>query len=108
MSYILESLARVERSSGGRLPGVDEPTKRLFEFQTVTRTQCSESNRVSYKTDVAPILGLQIPLHAAINKMELEEYKERENKRQRMIESGNLSEVCILLYLFQGTHKQVI
>lgn len=45
LSYLLETVARAERNSGRGLTE-DASVRQLFEFQTITRTECSESKKV--------------------------------------------------------------
>ncbi|CAD7697819.1 unnamed protein product [Ostreobium quekettii] len=63
------------------------PTSSDFKFQLQTRTECQESGHVSYKTEVENMLALKIPLEAATNMDEVEDYKERELKRQKLKEA---------------------
>jgi ubiquitin carboxyl-terminal hydrolase 5/13 len=45
-NHLLDLATRAERAAAGRLPGVDEPTSKLFEFGVETRIQCLKSQRV--------------------------------------------------------------
>jgi len=44
--------------------------------------------QVAYKRDKSTCLGLAIPMEAATNKQEVEEYEERRQKRQKLREEG--------------------
>ena len=70
-------MTRAERGAGARLAqAVQQPTASAFEFGIETRVQCSESGRVSYKRDAPTnVLALNIPMEAAANKSEVEEYQ---------------------------------
>ena len=77
--YLLDIMTRAERGAGARLAqAVQQPTASAFEFGIETRVQCSESGRVSYKRDAPTnVLALNIPMEAAANKSEVEEYQVR-------------------------------
>ncbi|CAN0187122.1 unnamed protein product [Ectocarpus sp. 6 AP-2014] len=86
MQHLLEFMRRSERTSAGRLGGGDgaRETAGLFQFRLVDRLQCQQSGTVKYTTQAADnLLSLQIPVEAAVNKTEVEAYKERLNKRQK-------------------------
>ncbi|KAK9828649.1 hypothetical protein WJX72_001313 [[Myrmecia] bisecta] len=86
--HLLEFMTRAERAAAQRL-GIAEapPTADAFKFEMEDRIQCGESGRVSYKRSVSTLLGLDIPLEAATNKEELEEFQEREAKRAKLKEA---------------------
>lgn len=67
----------------------------MFSFQTEERLFCAESNRVRYKTAESVILELNIPLDMATNKVEVEDYKDRQQKRQKLKESGADAEILM-------------
>lgn len=48
--------------------------------------QCLESGRVSYKTTASLLLPLFVPMEAATNQAAVQDYKEREAKRQKLRE----------------------
>eukprot|EP00752_Nemacystus_decipiens_P002407 g2270.t1 len=86
MQHLLEFMRRSERSSAGRLGGGEAAvnTASLFQFKLVDRLQCQQSGTVKYTPQAADnLLSLQIPVEAAVNKNEVEAYKERVKKRQK-------------------------
>jgi len=88
--HLLALLERVEHAEGARLgacPTVSSSVQ-LYQFATEDRIQCKESGFLSYKKNTSNVLGLNIPLEDAINRDELEAYKERELKRQKLAEEG--------------------
>ncbi|GAX82603.1 hypothetical protein CEUSTIGMA_g10029.t1 [Chlamydomonas eustigma] len=83
--YMLEQISRIEHANGERLSlSAIPPTKSAFTFSYEDRVQCLESERVSYKQRVENTVQVDIPLEAAINKEEVESYRERELKRQKL------------------------
>lgn len=52
-----------------------QPTSNLFRFLLEDRIQCKRSGCVSYRRAPTNVLGLPIPLDAAVNKEQLEQYK---------------------------------
>ena len=79
---------RAERSSSGRVAAVPggQSSASLFTFQVEYRTQCSLSGAVRYKHSTSALLGLDIPLAAAVNLHDVNAYQEREQKRQKLRE----------------------
>lgn len=75
--YLLDFMVKAERTSSSRLGQASDPsTASVFEFGLETRVQCLESNRVSYKCDApSNILSLNIPIEAAANQEEVDQYK---------------------------------
>lgn len=83
--YLLEQIARCEHANSERLAlSSQPPTKSVFTFSVEDRVQCLESGRVSYKRRMENAVQLHIPVEAATNKEEVESYKEREVKRQKL------------------------
>lgn len=76
--YLLSIMSKAERISGTRLGQTSEPSMSAtaFEFGIETKVQCVESGRVSYKRDAPTnILSLNIPMDAAANKKQVDQYK---------------------------------
>ena len=74
--YLLEVMTRSERTSMQRLGQPEQPaTADTFKFELEDRIQCTETGRVSYKRSLANILALDIPMDAATNRHELEDYE---------------------------------
>lgn len=75
LRYLLDLLTAAESAAGGRLaPG--PPTALAFAFDTEDRVQCTETGRLSYpRTHGNLVLGLDIPLAAAVNKDALEGFQ---------------------------------
>uniref|UniRef100_A0A061RBY0 Ubiquitin carboxyl-terminal hydrolase n=1 Tax=Tetraselmis sp. GSL018 TaxID=582737 RepID=A0A061RBY0_9CHLO len=88
--HLLSLLERSEHAVGPRLGSCPlvPSTPALYQFAMEDRIQCKESGFVSYKKNTCNVLGLNIPLHAATNLEEMEAYKERELKRQKLTEAG--------------------
>jgi ubiquitin carboxyl-terminal hydrolase 5/13 len=87
LQHLLEVMTKAERAastSDSELPS----TSSLFKFQYEDRIQCIESGKVTYKTRSDNMLGLMIPMEAATNKFEVEQFQERESKRQKLKEAG--------------------
>ena len=70
-------------------------TSAMFSFQTEERLYCPESEVVGYKTGQSLVLELDIPLEMAMNKSEVDNFKDREMKRQKLQESGADAEILI-------------
>ena len=70
-------------------------TSAMFSFQTEERLFCPESNTVGYKTGQSLVLELDIPLEMAMNKSDVDHFKDREMKRQKLQESGADAEILI-------------
>ena len=69
---------RAERSSMQRLGQPDQPaTADTFKFELEDRIQCLESGRLSYKRSLTNVLAMDIPVDAATNKDELEDFQVR-------------------------------
>ncbi|KAG1658938.1 hypothetical protein FOA52_007130 [Chlamydomonas sp. UWO 241] len=86
--HLLAQVSRCEHANGERL-GLSSapPTKGLFTFEYEDRVQCGESAHVSYKRREDNVVQMDIPMEAAVNKDEVESYKEREGKRQKLKEA---------------------
>ncbi|EFN51528.1 hypothetical protein CHLNCDRAFT_33094 [Chlorella variabilis] len=88
--HLLEVLSRAEHAAGSRLPGAAaEPTTRLFKFGTEDRIQCTETGRVRLILRCRVFCTLHIPMEAAENRNELEQFQERQQKRQKLKEEGS-------------------
>ncbi|KAK3270733.1 ubiquitin-specific protease ubp14 [Cymbomonas tetramitiformis] len=87
--HVLELVARSERAATGPAALSELPsTSSFFTFELEDRIQCVESGMVSYKTRTENTLGLEIPVEAATNLSEVEQFKEREQKRQKLKEEN--------------------
>ncbi len=78
--HLLEVMSKAERKHAARLgtaTGLPQSTAVSFSFATEDRIECSETHAVSYRRNVTTSLGLDIPLSAATNKVELQEYNVR-------------------------------
>lgn len=93
MQYLLEFMAKNERTASGRigrLLATDDstdneiPTSNMFQFAFEDRVQCLTSKKVKYVTRDDAFLQLQIPLDAATNATQVKEYQILEQKRQRL------------------------
>lgn len=74
--YLLEVMTRAERSSMQRLgQPLQPPTAHAFQFELEDRIQCVESGRLSYKRSLTNVLAMDIPVDAATNKEELEDFQ---------------------------------
>ncbi|KAL0051048.1 hypothetical protein WJX82_001112 [Trebouxia sp. C0006] len=83
--HLLEVMTRAERTSMQRLGQPDQPpTVDVFRFELEDRIQCMESSRLSYKRSLTNVLAMDIPVDAATNKDELEDFQEREAKRAKL------------------------
>ena len=49
---------------------------------------CAAPPQVSYKKELGDCLGLEIPVEAATNRAALDDFREREQKRQKLKEQG--------------------
>ena len=83
-SYLIDMLGRAEHAAGSRLNAPLNNSSKLLEFGTETRIECLTSHRVSYMTERSAVLSLEIPLDAAVNTVEVADYNEREQKRQKL------------------------
>lgn len=95
--YLLEIMTRNERVASGRIGplvnGGDEklaqlPTASLFKFKFEDRVECLASHKVKYVPRDDSMLQLQIPLEAATNATQVQEYQVLEQKRQRLADGG--------------------
>lgn len=85
--HLLELITRSEHSNSERLALNEQPpAATAFNFKVEDRIQCMESGRVSYRQVVSNVLSLEIPLDAVTNQAEVDSYKHREAKRQRLKE----------------------
>ncbi|KAL3152058.1 hypothetical protein ABBQ32_001169 [Trebouxia sp. C0010 RCD-2024] len=83
--YLLDVMGRAERTSMQRLGQPDQPaTADAFKFELEDRIQCLQSGRLSYKHSLTNVLAMDIPVDAATNKDELEDFQEREAKRAKL------------------------
>lgn len=74
--HLLEVMTRAERTSMQRLGQPDQPpTADVFRFELEDRIQCMESSRLSYKRSLTNVLAMDIPVDAATNKDELEDFQ---------------------------------
>ena len=87
--HFLSLLESEERTHAARLQALAEqpPCSRLFAFSQEQRVQCGVSGAVSYTAAVTTQLSLRIPLDAAANRKEVDEYKARESTRQELASS---------------------
>eukprot|EP00039_Didymoeca_costata_P011499 m.161936 g.161936 ORF g.161936 m.161936 type:complete len:804 (+) comp15194_c0_seq3:191-2602(+) len=74
--HLLEVMERSERTTASRLGG-NNPTSSLFEATIEERIQCGESKKVAYKMGKQNVIGIKIPIEAALNGKEYQEYQER-------------------------------
>ena len=51
------------------------PTADAFKFELEDRIQCLETGRLSYKRSLTNVLAMDIPVDAATNKDELEDFQ---------------------------------
>lgn len=111
--HLIEIMDHAENTVEGRLPSKearrsfsnrpltsfalqDEAlTSAMFAFQTEERFFCTESKRVRYKTAQTVVLQLDIPLEMAINKTDVDDYNDRQMKRQKLLESGADAEISV-------------
>eukprot|EP00210_Caulerpa_lentillifera_P003073 g2935.t1 len=95
--HLLEVMDRSEKASETRFPLLEDSplTSSMFGFQQEERMECMESHRVRYGVSRYVVLALDIPLEMATNKTEVDNYKERELKRQKLKESGADVEILI-------------
>lgn len=83
--YLLDVMTRSERTSMQRLGRPNQPpTADAFNFELEDRIQCLETGRLSYKRSLTNVLAMDIPVDAATNKDELEDFQEREAKRAKL------------------------
>ena len=74
--HLLEVMTRAERTSMQRLGQPNQPpTADVFRFELEDRIQCMESSRLSYKRSLTNVLAMDIPVDAATNKDELEDFQ---------------------------------
>ena len=74
--HLLDVMSSVERTSMQRLGQPDQPaTADTFKFELEDRIQCLESGRLSYKRSLTNVLAMDIPVDAATNKDELEDFQ---------------------------------
>lgn len=96
--HLLEILTRSERVAAGRI-GVlldgessDLPTASLFKFTLEDRVECLASKKVKYVSRDDSFVQLQIPVEAATNATQVNEYQVLEQKRQRIDDSSEKKE----------------
>jgi ubiquitin carboxyl-terminal hydrolase 5/13 len=85
--HFLSLLEGQEKQEFARLPAAGAPCSSLFAFAQEQRLQCSVTGAVSYTYSNETQLSLHIPLDAATNRQEVLEYKEREQMRQKLVET---------------------
>ncbi|XP_062077898.1 ubiquitin carboxyl-terminal hydrolase 14 isoform X2 [Humulus lupulus] len=83
--HFLDQVEQVERSNSGRS---EADSSRCFKFGVEDRIQCS-SGKVAYNRRLDYILSLNIPLHAASNKDELEAFQKL--KAEKISEGKEIS-----------------
>lgn len=94
--HLLEILTRTERVAANRIGALvpdapDAPTANLFKFAFEDRVECMASKKVKYVTRDDAVVQLQIPLEAATNATQVQEYHALEQKRQRIDDSSSES-----------------
>ncbi|KAG5191063.1 hypothetical protein JKP88DRAFT_347491 [Tribonema minus] len=90
MQHLLQLLERNERRVGA--DGAALPTHSLFQFKCEDRQECMRTNMVRYREGAKEnVLSLKIPLEAATNKAEVEAYKERVSKKQKVGDAAQTS-----------------
>eukprot|EP01127_Copromyxa_protea_P001634 TRINITY_DN11594_c0_g1_i1.p1 TRINITY_DN11594_c0_g1~~TRINITY_DN11594_c0_g1_i1.p1 ORF type:complete len:802 (-),score=245.62 TRINITY_DN11594_c0_g1_i1:36-2441(-) len=72
LQHVFSLIERSEKQAGG-----SDPTK-IFDFSLEERIQCGITECVGYKSQKEKILSLPIPLEAATNTAEFEEYTKKE------------------------------
>ncbi|KAJ0401930.1 hypothetical protein ATCC90586_008261 [Pythium insidiosum] len=90
--YLMATMTRHEHAAAGRLgqllPEGGElaqlPTSNLFTFALEDRVECLASHKVKYVTREDSFFQIQIPLEAATNATQVQEYQANEQKRQRL------------------------
>ncbi|GAB9463897.1 Ubiquitin carboxyl-terminal hydrolase [Globisporangium polare] len=91
--HLLEFLTRSERVAAGRIGPLfddnsdgtaDLPSASLFKFAFEDRVECLASKKVKYVARDDSFIQLQIPLDAATNASQVNEYQSIEQKRQRI------------------------
>ncbi|GLD93328.1 hypothetical protein PINS_up001920 [Pythium insidiosum] len=90
--YLMGAMSRHEHAAAGRLgpllPQGGEmaqlPTSNLFTFALEDRVECLASHKVKYVTREDSFFQIQIPVEAATNASQVQEYQAKEQKRQRL------------------------
>lgn len=94
--HLMEFLTRSERVAAGRIGplfddgdntnrgSADLPSASLFKFAFEDRVECLASKKVKYVPRDDSFIQLQIPLDAATNASQVNEYQSIEQKRQRI------------------------
>ena len=75
-NHLVETLTRSEHAEAPRLTG-SKRLSSLFEFESIERISCNTTKKVRYATSKERMLGLHIPLDAAVNASEVAAYKEK-------------------------------
>mmetsp|Transcript_1729 Transcript_1729/g.5222 ORF Transcript_1729/g.5222 Transcript_1729/m.5222 type:complete len:830 (+) Transcript_1729:24-2513(+) len=92
--YLMELLTRAERVAGDRLYSrgdkAENRSEDLFRFQIEERLEDNQSGNVKYTSRTENVLSLVIPTEAAENIEVVREYEEREKKRAKLKEEGEL------------------
>lgn len=101
--YLLNTLDRVERGAVERFSAaiVDadaaaRASSHAFTFGMQSRIQCTESRTVRYKVESTNLLSLGIPLDAASNKDEVEEFQRQKRARVEAKDKTVEDEVAVL------------
>ena len=81
--YFLEQAARAERTEASLLPESHAEVSSSFTFEFEDRFQCAETRKVMYKARADNVLALSVPVGQATNAKDVEEYEERQRKRQK-------------------------
>lgn len=93
LQYLLDVMTRQERVAADRIGqlvkgeegSADLPTASLFKFKFEDRVECLASHKVKYVPRDDSFLQVQIPLEAATNASQVQEYQaSSEQKRQRV------------------------
>lgn len=100
LQYLLDLMTRQERVAAERIGTLvkddgdsvpaDLPTASLFKFKFEDRVECLASHKVKYVPRDDTFLQVQIPLEAATNTSQVQEYQaSSEQKRQRLDGAGD-------------------
>eukprot|EP00616_Rhizochromulina_sp_CCMP1243_P005857 CAMPEP_0118975056 /NCGR_PEP_ID=MMETSP1173-20130426/14328_1 /TAXON_ID=1034831 /ORGANISM="Rhizochromulina marina cf, Strain CCMP1243" /LENGTH=845 /DNA_ID=CAMNT_0006924877 /DNA_START=18 /DNA_END=2555 /DNA_ORIENTATION=- len=86
--HLLNTLDRVERGATARFTAAMsdqeaavQPSSHAFTFGMQSRLECTESHTVRYKVEPSNLLSLDIPLEAAMNKEEVDEFQRLKRAR---------------------------
>jgi ubiquitin carboxyl-terminal hydrolase 5/13 len=81
LEHVLGKLVRAERL-GGREGGEGFSTEGLFKYLVEERLECLGSGKVRYAQKGDLFLRLMIPVEAAVNREEVEKFKERKQEKE--------------------------